>query len=363
MDDTWCAQESALPSNLAEGLSCRKIPSLDGLRAIAVFLVICYHYGLPSPAGLGVLMFFVLSGFLITWLLLKENDSHGCVSLRRFYARRTLRIFPAFYCYWFFIVAIWILIGRAIEWPQAIASLFYVSNYYQAIFGDPNTGLSHAWSLGIEEQFYLMWPAIFVRLRSSPKQLMRFLSGTIVVVWIHRFLLQYVFGAPQGYIYEAFDTRADHLLIGCLLAVALRTGVLGGLWRFLCRSAWPSVLTVLLLVLSTILYFRFGHAYRNVWAFIFDPVLTALLIPQLIAHRSTLIWRWLGWRWVVYLGVISYPLYLYHQIGESVGRRVAALAPGDLELVMVVAATVMLASCSYYLVERPFLRLKSRFAA
>src|SRR5688572_13741491 len=91
--------------HLRNKLSMRPIPLLAGLRAIAVFLVIFYHFGLPIPGGQGVIIFFVLSGFLITWLFLKEDEKYGRVSLRGFYWRRVLRIFPAFYFYWVIVVA------------------------------------------------------------------------------------------------------------------------------------------------------------------------------------------------------------------------------------------------------------------
>src|SRR5436853_3977757 len=91
-----------LPAPLAAGLEKSYLSSLDGIRAIAVSLVVFYHLGIPGvPGGMGVLIFFVLSGFLITWLLLNEEERFGHISLKLFYARRTLRIFPAFYVYWF----------------------------------------------------------------------------------------------------------------------------------------------------------------------------------------------------------------------------------------------------------------------
>ncbi|HMB27009.1 MAG TPA: acyltransferase, partial [Blastocatellia bacterium] len=144
-------------SDLQSKLSLSHIPALDGIRAIAVFLVIFYHFGFAwAPGGLGVTMFFVLSGFLITWLLLKENGKYGDVSLKGFYLRRVLRIFPAFYVYWTALVFLLLLKGKDVLWPHAISSFFYVSDYYNAILGDPNNGFSHTWSLAIEEQFYLL---------------------------------------------------------------------------------------------------------------------------------------------------------------------------------------------------------------
>src|SRR5918995_3010394 len=120
--------------DLASALRQSNLPSLDGLRAIAVFLVVFYHFGVPYVnGGLGVLIFFVISGFLITWLLLKEEARWGNVSLKLFYIRRTLRIFPAFYAYWLLIVVgLGLILGKRIIWPQAVSSFFYVNNYYQA---------------------------------------------------------------------------------------------------------------------------------------------------------------------------------------------------------------------------------------
>jgi len=152
-------RSSSLPDGLVNGLKQSHLPSLDGLRAIAALLVVFMHAGLSwCPGGLGVLAFFVLSGFLITWLLLKEEERFGRISMKLFYIRRSLRIFPAFYVYWLLLIGSLLFFQKRILWGQALSSFFYVNNYYQAILGDPNTGFSHTWSLGIEEQFYLLWP-------------------------------------------------------------------------------------------------------------------------------------------------------------------------------------------------------------
>jgi peptidoglycan/LPS O-acetylase OafA/YrhL len=122
------------PSQLESKLSHSHIPALDGLRAVAVSLVIVSHFGFELvPGAHGVMIFFVLSGFLITWLLLNESERDGTVSLKSFYKRRTLRIFPAFYAYWFVLIAILIGTGKAVLWTHAFSALFYSSNYYSAI--------------------------------------------------------------------------------------------------------------------------------------------------------------------------------------------------------------------------------------
>jgi peptidoglycan/LPS O-acetylase OafA/YrhL len=315
--------------------------------------------------GTGVLVFFVLSGFLITWLLLKEEGRFGTVSLKSFYLRRTLRIFPAFYLYWILLVGSVVLVGKRVAIAQTVCSLFYVSNYYQAIFGDPNTGLSHTWSLGIEEQFYLLWPVTFLLLKANKRRI-RFLCVSIATVWLYRELLVFVWHVRQGYIYEAFDTRADHLMIGCLLAVALREGAWTRLWQFLVRA--PSLIWVTLgcLVASSAACYHFAampgtdRIYRDAISFILEPILTAVLIVQAIAHSSGALGSMLNWRWVRYLGAISYSIYLYHQVTISAVEKLTSHLPVVSGLAGILAV-IAVASASYWFVEQPFQRARARF--
>jgi peptidoglycan/LPS O-acetylase OafA/YrhL len=352
---------AALPESLREGLSRPQLPGLDGLRAISAFLVVFYHAGSPLvPGSLGVLAFFVISGFLITWLLLKEYEKYGDVSLKLFYIRRSLRIFPAFYVYWAGVVGMLWLSHKRLVWPQAIASLLYVNNYYQAINGDPNTALSHTWSLGVEEQFYLLWPLAFVWMAGNRERLMKVLAAAIVVVWIHRLTLHFA-GVDQGYIYESFDTRADHLLIGCLLAVTLRLGKLPGLWKWLCANTGMPALTFALLIGSSVLNNTIA-GYRDTVGFVVEPLLVAALITQLVALSGTALWSWVNVRWVRYLGRISYSVYLYQQIVPGFVDKALPQAPMLIRLLCSVVAVTAAASASYFFVERPFLKLKDRLA-
>ncbi len=356
------ASEPSLPRNLETGIQLSQLPALDGLRAVAAFIVVFYHFGFTFVSGgLGVLIFFVLSGFLITWLLLKEEERFGDISLRNFYSRRSLRIFPAFYCYWLLYVVMLAFRHRSVIWNQAIASLFYVNNYFQAFRGDPNTGLSHTWSLGIEEQFYLLWAPSLLLFRKNRRRLAWVLAGAIAAIWIYRELLVFAFRVRQGYIYEAFDTRADHLLIGCLLAVMLRSKLGIRFWRTICANALASGPIALLLAGSAVFEYLRGAAYRDAIGFIVDPVLIAILIAQLIAFRETIIWSWLNLMWVRYLGRISYSIYLYQQITVEPVRKILARYPVAVQVVGAVLAVILVASGSYYAVERPFLKLKERF--
>lgn len=353
------ARDNLGPDSLRRGLASPQLPGLDAIRAIAALMVVYSHLGLTwMPAGLGVLAFFVLSGFLITWLLLKEHERYGSISLRLFYLRRALRIFPAFYVYAGVVIGGVLVVGGQIVWPQVFASLLYVNNYYQAILGDPNTGLSHTWSLGVEEQFYLLWPVAFVSLLRHPRSLGRWLIGVILFVWVYRAALS-VYGVSPGYIYEAFDTRADHLVIGCLLAVALWNRWMPGLWRALCSSSALPVLTLALLAGSTILAFR-TPGYRETIGFIVEPLLVGTLIVQWIALAESPAWEWTNSTPVRYLGRISYSIYLYQQITPRLVERIAGTQGVGTSLVVNTVVVVGVASASYWIVESPFLRIKDR---
>ena len=352
--------EIGLPADLESGLAQKHLPALDGLRAVAVFLVIFYHAGISvAPGGLGVLIFFVLSGFLITWLMLVEADRYGSVSLRDFYARRSLRIFPAFYAYAACVLVILVVRHRQIVEGQLVAALLYFNNYYQALRGDPNTGFSHTWSLAVEEQFYLLWPAAFLLFGRNRRRLASVLCLVIAGIWIYRFLL--VPHVSQGYIYEAFDTRADSLLCGCLLAIALREGFATGFFRIVCSNYAAAIASLALLAISVWLELRLGVDYRDRYGFALDSALAAILLCQAIAFRGRTLFRWLDLKPVRYLGGISYSLYLWQQLVIGAAEKPLARYGLMVTLPVVVAACVAMATLSWQLVERPALRLKKRF--
>jgi peptidoglycan/LPS O-acetylase OafA/YrhL len=347
-----------LPEKLRQGLASREIPTLNGLRAIAVLFVILSHGGLPAPGGFGVLIFFTLSGFLITWLLLSEYAKTGAISLKNFYARRSLRIFPAYYAYSALTLGLLFLAHKPINVPQTVASLLYVNNYYQAILGDPNTVFSHTWSLAVEEQFYLIWaPSIIVLLRR--RSILPALVTAIVTIWIYRLVLVF-FGVHQGYIYEAFDTRADHLLTGCLLAWLLFEQKWVRLFELVCRP-WVMVLITVVLAILNIAEFRYEAIFRDTVAFTFEPALVAMLIPGLIHASGSLVGRILESPIVSGIGRISYSMYLYQQIVIGPVEKALISQPVVLRAFASLIVTIAIALCSYYLIEKPFLRLKSRF--
>ena len=233
-------------------------PALDGLRAIAVLVVMAHHgYVLGFRGGsIGVDIFFVLSGFLITSLLLEEWDRTEGISFGKFYLRRVLRLLPALLLLLFFVevYALGVLRGpRLWEMQKAIlAVLFYASNWFSIARPDGLGPLSHAWSLSIEEQFYLLWPPLlFLLLRSRLR--MSLIAAVIVLLAgaaaVHR---AFVWTGPESLwrIYNGLDTRIDELLAGCGLAAALaaRRINLNSLRTFVRFSYLPSLAFILYLV-------------------------------------------------------------------------------------------------------------------
>lgn len=345
-------------------LESKQIPGLDGVRMIAVFLVMLYHFGIPYvPGARGVTMFFVLSGFLITWLLLKEQAATGTVSVRDFYWRRALRIFPAFYAFWLLLVAEGLLRDGNPPSAHSWSAFFYVSNYYSALNDHPVNGFSHTWSLGVEEQFYLLWPAVFIWLSRDLRRLTHALVGLIAGISLYRVVLAYGLDVTSNYIYSAFETRVDNLLVGCLAAVVVYRRSWSWLWDRACGH-WAMPLLTIAGVMASLQVWRMDIVprYQDVLGYLVDPLLFALFIPQVITLSGTKAWSWLDSAPARFLGRISYPLYLYQQVTLYRGKVIAADYPVWVQLGVAVALTVVVAAGSYYLIERPFLRLKRRFS-
>ncbi|MEP6998828.1 MAG: acyltransferase [bacterium] len=351
-----------LPQSLEAGLARKHLAGIDGLRAVAALLVVLYHAEVPLiPASTGVLAFFVLSGFLITRLIIAEEQQTGTVSLARFYIRRSFRIFPAFYAYWLIVMAYIVARHHPINWPHSLSAFLYVSNYYQAILGDPANGLSHTWSLAIEEQFYLLWPFVFMLLRTNERRF-KALIVLVPVLWLYRESLIYVFDVNQRYIYEAFDTRVDHILMGCLLAVALEGGHFKGLWKVVCATPYMMLLTIALIFLAvtgaTMVHVR---DYRDAVEFVVVPVLCAMLVAQLVAFPASVIASPFNWAWMRFLGKISYSIYLYQQLVVYPSMKLFEGIP-VLGVVTAIAASIACATLSFYLIEQPFLRMRQRYS-
>ncbi len=199
-------------------------PRLDGIRTIAVICVLVFHGGLPPRGGfLGVDVFFVLSGYLITVLLLVEVRRTGTIRLRRFYTRRAIRLLPALCVMLGTVVTVAIITLPATSKHEVLLTniygLLYVANWAE-VAGVPMGPLGHLWSLALEEQFYLVWPPTLMWLLRRRNSAFRFLLAVVGAITVWRSFLVLA-GAPWDYLYYASDVRFDGLLVGCLLGVMI----------------------------------------------------------------------------------------------------------------------------------------------
>jgi peptidoglycan/LPS O-acetylase OafA/YrhL len=334
-----------------------RIPSLDGLRAISIALVFAHHVaGTPhSPAPtsfanrmafgeLGVRVFFVISGFLITGLLLKELDRHQHIRLGRFYFRRTLRIFPPYYA---FVVALIVLQAFGlIELVKGdvLHALTYTSNYHDRSW---NTG--HTWSLAVEEQFYLLWPAVLLLL-GRRRGLIAAASVILVCPLIR--LTESILPAMQDGIGHRFETTADALAVGCLLAGMRPWLKQQPLYQRLLRSKL-FLLIPLLVVVTNIMHDRWRPSLLA--GFTVMNIGIALTVDWCVTNHQTRVGRLLNSGPIVYVGTISYSLYLWQQIFLN---RYSAAATASFPLNIGLAFLCALGS--FYLIERPSLVLRQR---
>ena len=342
----------------------RGIPSLDGLRAFSILAVILGHSAWATSAhltgnslyrsfangGSGVAVFFVLSGFLITNILLKEFDRTGDISLRRFYFRRSMRIFPAFYLYLAVIGILW-AVHRIPEEPRSFA----ISGLYlwSLIPNAHGYFLQHSWSLSIEEVFYLFWPLLLVTLHSRGF-LLRAALGLMLAMPLVRLLFYFLWPALRGYEYYMVYGWLDTMMAGCLLAlINQKPWFVLGKRRYL--TPWTvGPMTVTAFYLLPELDRLLVSPYKGFTAFLVTPTVRALCIAGMmiyvVDHEHGLAGKLLNWKWVRRAGLISYSLYLWQQIFMS--EQLHVLPYGYLYLLAAAIA-------SYLLVEQPALKLRS----
>ncbi|NUO34757.1 MAG: acyltransferase [Dermatophilaceae bacterium] len=325
---------------------------LDGVRGLAILLVVAAHSGLPVRWGglSGVTLFFVLSGHLITSLLLREWDRWGSISLWRFWGRRALRLLPALLLLLLLVPPLLLATGddRLTDYPvAALASLLYVGNWVR-IAGTDLGVLNHLWSLSVEEQFYVVWPAVFIALMSWLR------SWAVAVVLALAALATFYSVWTQGTAARldiSTETNAFALLLGVALAFALAA---------VRRHAWELPTTsplVPFLVMVAVSAFP-GHGLE-VDHPLFRPLgaVYAFIGVWLVFAAATGSSRVVGSRVMVFFGTISYALYLWHQTFINSQLLGEHSTPRNL---LLIAAAVLVSWLSWVLVERPVGRLRGR---
>lgn len=290
-------------------------PELDGLRGIAIILVFCFHLlGFPKGGAVGVDLFFVLSGFLITSLLMERDTP-----TKEFYGRRLRRLMPALAfmlgCYSAYLV----IAGIRGRWPHVFFGATYTADWAKA-FLFPFAGLGHLWSLGVEEKFYLLWPLLMKR--------RRVIAATIALI-VAVIALRFVFalsGVNLERLYFSPETRIDQILVGCLAALL---GLQVRAW-----VGWVGLVSII------------GFAFMDVFAL--APLAYASVVPLISLAALGVVLAppsFLTFQPLVLLGLVSYSVYLWHNpIIEEVSHAV----------VPAILLTLVFSIGSYLLVERRF---------
>lgn len=289
----------------------RHVPQLDGIRAIAVALVIASHAGLYGkvPGGFGVTMFFFLSGYLITSLMRVEVMKTGCVDFTAFYLRRVLRIMPPLYITLglLTLLAPFGVFGKAVNWAAVPWDYLFLSNY-SPLWGQTGGLPSPLWSLAIEEHFYLLFPAVFALLigRFSARQMAALFFAGCLFILLLRFVTVWFFPEliPQNYIWT--HTRFDSILFGCILAMFQNPLIDKDAWR---PNRWQAGLA-LLLVIST--FSTGSEVFRQTFRYSIQGGGLFVLFSFVLSAGSTTVNRILGSRPFVWIGLLSYTLYLCH---------------------------------------------------
>lgn len=353
--------------------SFRYINGLDGLRAMAVLAVIAYHLNIPYTAGgfLGVTVFFVLSGYLITSLLVSEWDQTKRIDLRQFWIRRAKRLLPAM-----FLVLIALNIVTPLLRPELITNLrqdtiaatFYYSNWhyifqelsYFEAFEKPSL-LTHFWSLAIEEQFYIFWAVVilfFLKIVKSRKAIFLFILLTSVVSAAWMTILHDPNLDPSR-VYYGTDTRIFSLLIGASFAVIATRQPLT---KF---NKWPFEIMATTGLAVFLLMIFYTNQYDS---FVYDggmallSLTTACLVMSLALSPSLIVNKILEWKPLKWIGIRSYGIYLWHYpIHLFMNSNINTGGLNGLKICLEITLTFLVASISYTYVENPIRQGAFRF--
>jgi peptidoglycan/LPS O-acetylase OafA/YrhL len=344
-----------MPKQTQETEKNRSIPSLDGLRAVSVIAVILGHTEspfldrLPWSASIrngmqGVSVFFVISGFLITHLLLKELRREGQINLKRFYLRRTFRIFPPFYVY-LLVIAILILFHQVhVSATNMLVAATYTRNYA------PSAGtwvLGHFWSLALEEQFYLLWPLCMASFGRRAN--LAIASGVFLLSPLSRVITYYAWPAMRINMAMMLHTHLDTIMTGCLLALVLDMKI----WQRFTKLALSPVAPITAIFFMVAIDTPAEHRWRGMYAMTVGITLENVAIAAILLYGvfryESLLGRFLNLRPLRHLGMISYSLYLWQQLFTGPYTRYFPL-----NMIWILAC----AELSYWIVEKPSFRAR-----
>jgi peptidoglycan/LPS O-acetylase OafA/YrhL len=285
------------------------VPAIDGLRALAIGAVVASHFGADGviPGGFGVTLFFFISGYLITTLMIREYAENGTISISSFYARRLLRLAPALMAMILAVSFTFFVLFGFVNGSQASAGIFYYMNYYVLWGGKADMPLGPLWSLAVEEHYYLLFPAIFLWLWKYKERFVASVVAVIAVLLWRTFLIL-MWHVGQDRTYLATDTRIDSILYGAILAGMLNTS-----WTIVAKhfESWIALISASLMLLITFVYRN--EVFRETARYSLQGMaLLPLFYATLFSSRLALVRSILETGPFLWIGKLSYSLYLWH---------------------------------------------------
>jgi peptidoglycan/LPS O-acetylase OafA/YrhL len=349
------------------------IPSLDGLRAISISIVLVSHagYGGVVPGGLGVTIFFFLSGYLITTLLMDERERSGRIDVGKFYLRRVFRLFPPLLVTLVIAYSLVILglLDGGISWAGVLAQLFYFANYYGLFFDPGNTtaaGTGILWSLAVEEHFYMIYPAVLVglfALRLSGRRIVVVLAIACLAALAWR---MYLAGLPNFHTertYYSSDTRVDSIVFGCILAFAAnpKTATSETSNPLLQRTSAILLAAAAIVMVMTIVW-RDAY-FRETFRYSLQGLALMPVFYFAIKCAANFPFTLLNHPWVARIGVYSYAMYLIHYIVINLIEKNAPWLATTKPLLVLVAFVIaaLYAAILDVFVDSYFRRLRKKF--
>lgn len=346
----------------------KKIPSLDGIRAFAVLLVLISHAGFGHivPGGFGVTLFFFLSGYLITYLLLKEFKSHGKISKSNFFMRRSLRILPPLFLVLLLFYGVDYLLKNSFSYDflGICSQIFFFHNYYEIFVGGdvlPGTGV--LWSLAVEEHYYALFPFFFALIfslnnRDPEKLFLQLLVLLVLLVLLLRCYLYFYLSTTGDRIYFSTDTRVDSILFGAIFSVLVYNKRIDGR-SILCLRGYIGLFVSLILVLASFLIR--DDAFRWTLRFTVQGLALIIFFYYAVFYSASPIFRIFNWAPVQVIGVLSYTIYLVHAIFLHFLKEYMAMEEGLLLALCSFLLSFLLAFSMYIWVEKPFSAIKTKF--
>jgi peptidoglycan/LPS O-acetylase OafA/YrhL len=349
-----------------------EISGVDGFRAISIGLVLAAHYGFERviPGGLGVTLFFFISGFLITTLLLREIDANNKIDIKKFYIRRFLRLQPELLT--FIILKVFFIYPQSPPIEDTLAAIFYYTNYHQILWPppDPINGFRFVqlWSLAVEEHYYITYPILFALIYKFKKNIGITLTS-ICIISLSLRQIYWSMGFSPDYAYQATETRIDSIAYGCLAALLLwhhgsRLQAIAGGPRSWALLAFGSG------VLLASLFLR-DPWFRETIRFSMQGIgLIAVFVSLQSGTAGVVLNPWLDIAPMRWIGRMSYAAYLWHLEPEHLLARFVDFAalrtslPGTLLAgAILLTATFAAAFLSHLLIYRSFLGLRRRYGS